>query len=211
MEAPKPEPLIFPRGVRFPRKNELPPGNEESLARIATANITTGYVRNDEGGKTFSSYFEANVHAHNVFSVFKELARSVLPKIAAPLIGIKEDEPTFGPYTDKQLAIKVLESHKELLQHDGFLEFGVTFQLAGKVEEIFIASAKYFKIWTNQPELVARIFETAGIPECRKLEFIDEYPMVSLSIDKKGNAAWQGVYETVVIAFANLPIAIRDQ
>lgn len=211
MNAPKSEPLIFPRGIRFPRKNEMPPGNEDALARIAGAGINTGYVRNDEGSDSFSSYFEANVHAHNVFSVFKELAQSILPEVAAPLIGIKEEGPTFGPYTDKQLAINVLEPHKELLQHDGFLEFGITFQYQGKIEEIFVASPKYFKIWTNQPELVARVFETAGIPECQKLEFIDEYPMVSMSIDKKGNAAWHGVYDAVTTAFADLPIAIRDQ
>ena len=131
---------------------------------MAKAKISTGYIRNDEGGKTFSTYFEANVHAPNVFSVFLALAQSLLPDVAAPIIGIKVDEPTFGPYTDKQLAINVLEPHRELLQHDGFLEFGITFQYQGKIEEIFVASPKYFRIWTNKPELVARVFETAGIP-----------------------------------------------
>lgn len=211
MTTPKPEPLIFPRGVRFPTKNEVPKGNEEALESISKANITTGYIRNDDGGENFSAYFEANVHAPNIFSVFQDLARSLLPNTAAPLIGLKEEETIFGPYTDFDSAIAVFEPHRDLLQNDGFLEFGITFQYEGKIEEIFVESSKYFKIWTNQPDLVVNIFENVGIPKCETLEFIDEYPMVSESFDKKGNAAWPGVFESIMAAFEKLPASLPDQ
>jgi len=211
MTTPKPEPLIFPSRVRFARKNEMPPGNEQGLARIAQANVTTGYIRNDDGGQAFSSYFEANIHAPNVFSVFTELAESLLPNIAAPIIGLKDEEPTFGAYTDLASAIGVFKPFGDLLQNDGFLEFGITFQHDGKIEEIFVKSSKYFTIWTNQPDVVTQVLEKAGIPKCQTLEFIDEYPMVSQSVNKKGNAAWPGVYEAIKSAFGHLPIAVQDQ
>ena len=205
MSVPKSEPLIFPKGVRFPRKNELPKGSEDALRRIAAANITTGYVRNDDGSAAFSSYFEANVHANKVFWVFVRLAISLLPDVAAPIIGLQDEEPVFGPYTSRDSAIEVFEPHTELLQHDGFLEFGITFQHKGRVEEIFVKSSKYFRIWTNQPEVVAEVLEDSAIPRVAKLEFIDEYPMVSKSINRNGNAAWPGVYHDIKDAFENLP------
>ncbi|MBP6002057.1 MAG: hypothetical protein KA746_01355 [Pyrinomonadaceae bacterium] len=211
MTTPKPEPLIFPSGVRFARKNEMPQGNDKDLARIARANVTTGYIRNDDGGPTFSSYFEANIHAPNVFAVFTELAESLLPDIAAPIIGLKDEEPTFGIYTDLASAIGVFRPFEDLLQNDGFLEFGITFQNNGKIEEIFVKSPKYFTIWTNQPEIVTQVLEVAGIPKCQTLEFIDEYPMVSKSVDKMGNAVWPNVYEALKAAFGRLPIAVLDQ
>jgi hypothetical protein len=205
MTIPKAEPLIFPRGVRFVLRNEMPPGNDAGLARIAKANVTTGYIRNDDGGEHFISYFEANVHAPEVFAVFKRLAGAILPGIAATLIGIKEEEPTFGPYTDLYAAISVFEPHIDLLQNDGFLEFGITFQNEGKIEEIFVSSSKFFKIWTNQPETVAQVLSDAGIPKCETIEFIDEYPMVSKSLGKNNNAAWPGVVEAIKREFESLP------
>ncbi len=77
------------------------------LRRITQAHITTGYIRNDVGGKTFGSYFGANVHAPNIFAVFNSLARGLLPEIAAPIVGIKDEEPTLGPYTYLESAISV--------------------------------------------------------------------------------------------------------
>ena len=208
--GPKPEPLRFPRGVRFPRKNEVPKGNNDVFERIAAAYITTGYIRNDDGGDTYSTYFEANVHADEVFAVFQKLARSVMPEIASPAIGIKGKDPIFGPYTSRKAAIEVLEEHSELLQHDGFLEFGITFQYKNRIEEIFVKSPKYFQIWTNNPDSIVQVFDECRIPFVSKLEFIDEYPMVSKSINKMNNAAWPAVYESVTEAFKSLPEAYLD-
>lgn len=179
------------------------------LRRITQAHITTGYIRDDVGGKTFGSYFEANVHAPNIFAVFNSLAQGLLPEIAAPIVGIKDEEPTLGPYTYLESAISVFEPHIELLQNDGFLEFGVTFQDEGKVEEIFVKSSKYFQIWTSQPEIVVRVFEEHNIPLCESLEFIDEYPMVSISLDANGNAAWPGVLGAIKDAFDDLPEPVK--
>jgi len=202
----KPEPLIFPKGIRFARKNELPRGNKEATERIAKANVTTGFVRHDKQNKSFTSFFEANVHADNIFAVFRDLVSTLLPKVAAPIVGLKEEEPTFGPYTERDLAIKIFEPHIHELQNDGFLEFGMIFGYQGKIEEVFVKSSKYFQVWTSQPELVEQVFERNGVPLVPDLQFIDQYPMVSKSIGKNGAAAWPGIFEAIEKAFATLPV-----
>ncbi|MBA3352640.1 MAG: hypothetical protein H0U23_09490 [Blastocatellia bacterium] len=189
----------------------MPNGSEELIERIASANVTTGYIRNDDGGDKYSSYLEANVHVDEVFAVFKQLALSLMPDIAAPIIGLKDEEPTFGPYTSREAALEVLEQHSELLANDGFLEFGITYQHSGRVEEIFVKSSKYLQIWTNQPDSAANVFYEAGIPAVATLEFIDEYPMVSKSINRRGDAASPAVLEAVKSAFETLPVAVPDQ
>ena len=201
----KPEPLEFPRGVRFPLESEIPGTQSDVLAKISKARITTGYVVHKADGELFDAYIEANIHASNVFDVFRKLAFALLPDVCAPLVGIKEDEPVFGPYTDRAWALAVFEPYIESLQHDGFLEFGLIHQSEAAFEEIFVASSKYFKIWTNYLDAAQTVLHSAGIPECNELEFIDEYPMVSLSVDDAGNAAWAGPFYAIQDEFSKLP------
>jgi len=199
--------LIFPRGVRFPRRNEIPGDASEALEKIATPRITTGYTIQIVKGKPFNAYLEVNVHAPNVFELFKELCITLMHEVAAPLIGIKEDEPVFGPYTDRNLALAVFEPFVDLLQHDGFLEFGMIHQSKLAFEEVFVASPKYFKIWTNHGANAEEVLRKAGIPKCQELQFIDEYPMVSRSVNKKGSAAWADPFYSIRDEFAKLPVA----
>jgi len=204
-KPPSPEPLIFPRGVRFPREDEIPGDKQEVLDKVAQAHITTGYVRRDAENEPFQTYIEANVHAPNVFSVFRDLVWALVPDVAAPLIGVKEDEPEFGPYTDREWAVGVFEPYVDLLQNDGFLEFGVLHQSDFGFEEIFVASSKFFKIWTNNGPKAEEVLQAAGIPRSETLQFIDEYPMVSLSLDDEGNAAWAGPFYAIRQEFVRLP------
>ncbi|MBK8465636.1 MAG: hypothetical protein IPL32_07370 [Chloracidobacterium sp.] len=202
----KSEPLIFPRGVRFPTRNDIPPADaDEILERVSRAQITTGYIISQAEGQAFDAYIEANVHAPEVFEVFRNLCFSLLPEIASPLIGLKDEEPIFGPYTYRADAVGVLESYKDILENDGFLEFGLIHQSEIVFEEIFVASPKYFKIWTKNGGLAEEILQSARIPKCATLEFIDEYPMVSLSIGDNGNAAWTIPYHAIQDEFARLP------
>lgn len=206
-----PEPLIFPRGVRFPRENEVPADMREQLVRIEDANITTGYTLTVSDGTPFSSYLEANIHANNIFSVFRELAWALLPDVAAPIIGFKDEEPDFGPYTDRAWAVGVFEPHIDALQNDGFLEFGIVHQSETAFEEIFVASSKYFKIWTNNGARAEEVLNKAGIPQCDTLQFIDEFPMVSTSLDNDGNAAWANPFNSIKGEFLRLPKPSIDE
>lgn len=140
-----------------------------------------------------------------MFEVFRDLAISILPDVASPIVGLKDEEPVFGPYTTREEALKVFEPHVDLLQNDGFLEFGLIFALQGKTEEIYVKSSKYFQIWTNQPQVVAMVLKRNNIPSAVTLPFIDEYPMVSESIGINGNAGWPIVFEALQEAFKSLP------
>ena len=201
----KPEPLVFPRGVRFPRKSEIPGNPGELLKRVGGARITTGYQLQKAEGKLFDTYIEANIHAPNVFDVFRKLCYELMPDVAAPIIGLKDEEPVFGPYTYRALALALFEPHIDLLQNDGFLEFGLIHQSTLAFEEVFVASPKYFKIWTNNGGAAEEVLQSFGIPECINLEFIDQYPMVSLSVGDHGNAAWTSPFYSIQDEFANLP------
>ena len=101
MADPRPEPLIFPSGVRFPRDDEFPAEYEEERDRIAAANITTGWVEMNFSDRGYAAYFEVNVHAPRVWQVVRDIAEAILPNAAAPIVGLKDEEPVLGPYTTR--------------------------------------------------------------------------------------------------------------
>ena len=81
------EPLRFPREVRFARKDEIPSCTDEIVERIANARITTGFTSKASQDNGCSAYVEANIHADELWTAFETLAHSLLPPIAAPIIG----------------------------------------------------------------------------------------------------------------------------
>jgi hypothetical protein len=204
----RPEPLVFPTGVRFLRDDEFPRGYDAERRRIGSANITTGWVQKSVEDLGYTAYFEVNVHAPRIWQVVRDIAEGILPDAAAPIVGVKEEDPVLGPYTTRDAAIAVFEPFVEFLQHDGFIEFGLMFQRAGQTEEVFVESVKYLKIWTNQPATVQTILRRHGFPEVPDLQFIDDYPRVSESLrTAEGNARWPEAFEGLRNAFAQLPPA----
>jgi hypothetical protein len=202
----KPEPLLFPRGVRVARLDELPVGApKEFIERLSNGSppaVTTGYRVQDESP---NSFLEANVHADRVFEVVRAVAVAILPNVAAPIVGIRGEDPVLGPYTWKNEAIRVFEPFVEQLQHDGFLEFGLMFQYKGETNEVFVRSAKYLQIWTTQLATVRRVLEDHGISEVRDLSFIDEYPTTYKTLsDEQGTAGWPLAVDALREAFAKL-------
>jgi hypothetical protein len=204
--AAKPEPLEFPRGVRFPRPDEVPGDRVEALRRIADAQITTGFTRTDVGKPGYSAVFEANVHASRVWDVFRDLVEAIVPEVAAAIIGIKGEDPILGPYTSRAAALGALERYREPLQHDGFLEFGIIHQWRGRTEEVFVLHVKYLRIWTNAPDAVVQVLARHGLPEVPDLQFIDDYPRVSEALPFEGQSSgWYSVIEGVKARFESLP------
>ena len=200
------EPLEFARGIRFPRADEIPGPVDDALARIASARVTTGYTRKDVEGKPYSSAIEANVHASQLWNVFQDLVIGLLPSPAAVIVGVKEDEPVFGPYTTRDAALNLLEPYKEPLQHDGFLEFGIIHSHDGRTEEVFVRSVKYIQIWTNSPDKAIALLEKHGISHVPDLQFVDEFPRVSQALPFGGQTSgWFAVMEGVQAGFAGLP------
>ena len=202
-EIPVAETLRFPRGVRFARKDEIPRCTSEILERIANARITAGFTTRTSQDKGYSAYVEANIHADELWIAFETLVHSLLPPVAAPIIGFKEAEPTLGPYTDKSAALSALRPHKDLLQHDGFIEFGMIFQLHGHTEEIFVEPSKYMRIWTNQREIAEATLISMRVPPVDLLHFLDEFPHVTERLPDDPDT--EETIADIVKSFANLP------
>jgi hypothetical protein len=186
-------------GGRFAKEQ----GQVERSRRISSANITTGFVLTTSADPGFSTYIEANAHADEVWTVFEALASRLLPEVAAPLVGWKDDEATLGPYTDKAAALAVLRAHAESLQHDGFIEFGLMFQQGGTTEEVMVKGSKDLRIWTNNLAVATETLSSLGIPRVEKLQFIDEYPTVTERL--VGDPSSQETISAIVGAFQALP------
>jgi hypothetical protein len=189
--------------VRLARQEDIPKCTDEILERIASADIRTGFFVKSTNDPGYSAYLEANVHAEHVWAVFEGLVMQLLPDIVAPLIAHKDEDPTFGPYTEKAAALSVLRPYTESLQHDGFIGFGMIYQRDGITEEVLVESSKYFKIWTNHGDVVRAYFEGIGIGKIDHLEFIDEYPHVTERIAELRTPMI--VISAIVDAFDSLP------
>ena len=164
--------------------------------------VTTGYKIISSGE---ANYLEANVHADEVFKVVGAIAVTILPNVAAPIVGIRGEDPILGPYTWRNEAVRVFEPHIEALQHDGFLEFGLIFQFKGETNEVFVHSSKYLRIWTTNLAAVRRVLEAHLIPEVTDLRFIDEYPTAYETLpDAAGNPGSAHTLERLTEAFAKL-------
>lgn len=201
-----PDPLILPIGVRFPRPEEFPEGQEAELARVTKANVTTGFRIQRPSGQPFSAYFDVNVHAPKLFALFHDLAFTVLPRAAAPILAIKDGETHSGRNTSRAAALRVFEPHIEALQQDGFLGFGLIAQQDGITEEVFVQPSKHLQVWTNQPDAARAVFAKHWIPEVPNLECMDQYPLVCESLrGPDGQATWPGVRDQILAAFATLP------
>ena len=205
-----PEPLILPRGVRLVRPDEIPDGAPGDWAphveEAHRTSITTGYTRRDVTGEEFVAVIEANVHAPDLWRVFAALVDALLPAAAAPIAGMKDEDPILGDYTTRQAALRVLEHYQDPLVHDGFLEFGCIYQRGGLTEEVFVMAPKFMRIWTNRPERAQEVLEAHGIVQVRALRFVDEFPHVSEAQPYKGESSgWAVVLEELGIELFILP------
>ena len=205
-----PEPLILPRGVRLMRPDEIPNGAPGDWAphieEAHRTSITTGYTRRDVTGEEFSAVIEANVHAPDLWRVFAALVNALLPAAAAPIAGMKREDPILGDYTTRQAALRVLEHYQDPLVHDGFLEFGCIHQRNGLTEEVFVMAPKFMRVWTNQPERAQQVLEAHGIVQVGELRFVDEFPYVSETQPYKGESSgWAVVLEELGIELFILP------
>jgi hypothetical protein len=201
-----PERLTFPLGVRLAKPDEVPGGYEASLAAAAKVVITIGYTELGVAERDFSAYFEINAHAPTLWSLVKDAVHTIIPEPAAPIVGVKDDEPFLGPYTTREAILALFEPHAHLLENDGLIEFGIIHHYQGRLEEVFVKSCKYIQIWTNDPVSVRALLKRHRIPPVDDLRFIDEFPMVSETLrSADGNARWPEVVQELPKLFDQLP------
>jgi hypothetical protein len=121
-------------------------------------------------------------------------------------VGIVDEPPVLGPYTDLDSAIDSLRRFAEPLTHDDCLEFGLVSRRAGAQEEVFVKAPKYVQVWTSTLAPVRGVLRDAGIPEPPTFAFVDEGPMVSVPIrGTAGSTATFPVLEAIRTRFAMLP------
>jgi hypothetical protein len=179
-----------------------PPG----VAWGCDADIAPGVVTQPGKPPAFEVYAEANVDAPVLWDVFEALVRALLPSVAAPLIGFKGEEPHKAHYTDRDLALAEFRPFRDALENDGYIHFGMIFQHDGVTEEVYVEPAKYLKVWSNRPDVLRAVFARFGIPEVRKLSFLDEFPRVTDAIPfQDASPGYTRVLEALQAAFATLP------
>lgn len=176
---------------------------EEVSSKVAAARLTTGYVSTASDDPRFSTYFEVNTHARHVWDLFVTLAKANLPDVSAACIGLKDEEPVFGPYAKTDRSLAVFNDYTDQLAHDGFLQFGLILEADGRTEEILVCPAKYLKIWTSRPHVIRSVLHTQALEEAPDLRFIDEDPNVTEHLADDGPAA-HDVFEAIASRFVEL-------
>lgn len=180
--------LEFPDGVRLVQLDEIPgpAGQREELwARIQSARITPGYVLAESDQASFSHYAEINVHASCTWEVFCDLCGALLGPSATFIASMIDDDPIEICPGDTNDLIRVLGGYKYQLSHDGFLQYGLGWAEGGVLNEVFVTPTKHFKVWLNDTDQFRSIMTRYHLAEAEKLEFLDQYPRVTITL--RGN------------------------
>ncbi|HBF35925.1 MAG TPA: hypothetical protein DDW50_01220 [Firmicutes bacterium] len=189
-------------GVRIPRNDEYPKGYDpnEIKKKRDLANIVEGFVLNGVSKKKFSHYAEVNVDVDKIWEVFCGIAKQIIKNEAYGIIGLKDEEPKLSGFTKLEKVIEVFEKFKFELTNDGYLEFGIAHYDENTLNEVFISSFKYMKIWTTKKDSLVEILNGYGIQQIENLQFIDEYPIVSEALSTglmKGIRHYSEVIENI--------------
>jgi hypothetical protein len=180
--------LNFPKGIRFVRGNEIPDSNSdksEMLEKIHNANIQQGFVISNlvEDAK-FKFYAEININAEQIWLIFRNLCEVLLPDEVMPIIGELDDEfLNNGEYDEKLKLLNLFEKFQFYLANDCYLQFGLGYESEAELTEVFVTPTKHFQVWTNDSENFRKVMKKHKIPEFEKLEFIDEFPRATKSLD----------------------------
>lgn len=191
--------LVFPDGVRLAHFNELPgPEAECELAwsRIEAADIRSGFVLHEAEDAPFPFYAEVNVHAPEIWRVFRDLCEALLGDEVDLVMSQVHDEPNHLGRVDMHRALRLLEPHNHQLAHDGFIQFGLVDQKEDEVSEVFVAPTKHFKVWLQDEEVFRSVMGRHALPQAESLQFIDEFPRVTTPLDPE-TAACQEADELI--------------
>lgn len=178
----------LPLGIKIPEFDEIPNKDdiEEIIKNRNSANIVEGYVLREVKDEKFTHYAEININADKIWDLFVSLSNILIADIAYGIVGFKDEKPILSGFAQKQKILDILYRYKFELSNDGFLTFGMAYYDDFSLNEIYISSFKYFKVWTTNKKGLIEALASFGLSEKRDLNFIDEFPVVSkaLSPDK---------------------------
>ncbi|GMA99504.1 hypothetical protein [Pelosinus sp. IPA-1] len=199
----------LPLGIKIPEFDEIP--NKDDIEEITknrnSANIVEGYVLREVKDEKFTYYAEINVNADNIWDLFVSLSNILIADIAYGIVGFKDEKPMLSEFTQKQRIFDILYRYKFELSNDGFLTFGMAHYDDISLNEIYISSFKYFKVWTTNKKGLIEALAKFGLSEKEDLNFIDEFPVVSkaLSYDEiRGIRHYSQVLSEIESEFADL-------
>jgi len=171
----------LPLGIRVPTNNEYPKGYDVKSIndKRDAVNIVQGFTIREVSGEKFSHYAEVNIDADKIWDVFCHLANKLIGDVAYGILNFKDEEPTLSGFTKAEKLMEIFGDYKIELANDGYLEFGIVNYDENSLNEIFVSSFKYMKIWTTKKELLVKTLNSFGIQQIENLQFIDEFPVVS--------------------------------
>lgn len=199
----------LPLGIRVPELDEYPDGYDVQKINSArnSSNIVEGYKLTSVHNEKFTHYAEVNIDADNVWNLLVSLSNKLLGDIAYGIIGFKDEKPILSDFAYKQNIIDIFKAYKFELTNDGYIQFGIAYYDEATMDEIFITSFKYLQVWTSNKDLLVEVLEDFNLLEQEKLNFIDEFPVVSevLSTDTiEGIRHYSEVISGIEEEFSNL-------
>lgn len=197
--------LQSPPTIRLPRPDELPNNPEvfERLKGREQAKIVEGFVLKDNTSHDlpFKFYAEINIDNSKLWHLFTALSTQ-LPDEISYIYNLYEEEPIYSPYVAKKPLLLFLNYYDLELTQDCNLEFGIIFQSADKLVEVFISESKFVKFWGVDEKAFREIMDDFQLSETPDMKFIDEFPKVVEPLTMFNDKAKSS--ETVIAEFTDL-------
>lgn len=174
----------LPLGIKIPENDEYPAGYDVKSIndKRNSANIIEGFIIQVVSGEKFSHYAEVNIDVDKIWNLFCSITNKLVDDAAYGIIGFKGEKPTLSKFTNKERLLKIFEEYKFELTNDGYLEFGIAYHDENSLNQIFVSSFKYMKIWTDRKETLVDNLNSNGIQQIENLQFVDEFPVVSKAL-----------------------------
>jgi hypothetical protein len=183
--------LIFPQGIRLAGSEDLLnfPNALDILNEVNAARIEAGYTLFYADEQIAYNYAEINIDSQHAWALFCSLCEKLLPTEVQLIIGgIDDEEELFiGRYSTTLNLLELLEQYKFYLVNDCHIQFGFVNLLSGDVFEVFIATTKHFKVWTDKVNILKDIMKDYNLPQVNDLQFIDEFPRITIDLEYSGD------------------------
>ena len=180
------------KGIHFPTKEEFcsVPNMEARFATekerfdIDNKYISNGYtVTENEKDTRYKFIYEINIDASRLWSLFWDIGNVLFEELDEIycIYGLKDEEMELTDYRDKYYIKKILEKYEYSIVNDGFLSVGIAYDKE-IVEEVFIESFKYLRVFTSQRGKIETVLAKYNLPEKQNLKFIDEFIVCSETV-----------------------------
>jgi len=183
----------LPPTIRLPFENEIPK-NIKVLKRweaSTQANIVAGYQLKQtplNEDSNFQFYAQINVDNPQLWALCMHLVKS-FPDQVTFIYGIAENTLCYKDFSSKTILLKNLISYQKELTQDPYIQWGLLHQSNEALTEVFVTPSKYIQFWGDDHSDFQTIMKQYGLQEIPKIEFIDAYPKITLSLQSLDNSA----------------------